>query len=399
MRNRRPKLTIVSFAAAGILVAAFAVSAQVSQEAFRKILTGPAAFTDADMAALGKGETVVRTVRGSEKREVEIFGAVRVKNLPDLTIDMFRLAMTQKNNKLTLAQGKFSTPPVLADIQPLKLDKHDFEDLRECAVGNCLIKLPAAMIKRLQAEIDWNAADAEDKVSALLEQFLVDYVYDYLARGDLALMQYDDQLKPLRLADEYKELTEGSVFLDALAPEFKKYLASFPRTELKGVDNSVFWTKLTFGLKPMVSITHSTAYDRRVDTAPMFLIATKQIYASRYIDSSLALSMFITVKGDAGAESFLVFTDVSRADALAGAFSGVKHAVVEREAVEKATDLLERAKGRLEKKPAPAGQAENDGTETMSDMAIEILKHPVMLGVGFLFFAGLILFAYGRLKK
>src|SRR6266508_2280734 len=50
----------------------------------------------------------------------------------------------------------------------------------------------------------------------LLRQSLVDYVRDYLTRGDAALIEYADQEKTVRLADEKHALKPTSTYINDL---------------------------------------------------------------------------------------------------------------------------------------------------------------------------------------
>jgi len=72
------------------------------------------------------------------------------------------------------------------------------------------VKLSAIMIERLQKEVDWTAGDYRLRVTRLLKQMLLDYVRDYLARGDTALIRYDDKSKGIRgVADETAGIDGG----------------------------------------------------------------------------------------------------------------------------------------------------------------------------------------------
>ncbi len=75
---------------------------------------------------------------------------------------------------------------------------------------------------------------------------------------------------------------------------------------------------------------------------------THQIYASRYMNGSVAVA---TVVSDEAGRFYLAFADISRSDAIGGLFSGIKRGIVTGEGEGRVKDLLESAKTRLE---APA---------------------------------------------
>ncbi len=83
--------------------------------------------------------------------------------------------MTRKSNPAILEINSFGNPPSLDDLQALTIEDRDIEDLRQCVVGDCRLKLPATMIERLQEEIDWEAPNHRIQVTQLLKQMLVDY--------------------------------------------------------------------------------------------------------------------------------------------------------------------------------------------------------------------------------
>jgi hypothetical protein len=217
-------------------------------------------FEDGDFSDLDKGEAVVKALRRKDNKEVAVCGVLRLPNLPEVTFLSFRDSLSQRDNRTILAGSKFSTPPVIGDLESLELEKRDIDDLKKCAVGKCDIKMSAAMITRLQSTIDWNAPEHQTQATQIFRQMLVEYVRDYTTRGEQGLMQYDNRKEPLRLADEHRMLLDGSLFVDELAPEFTKYLRNFPRSDLSGVENRLDWAKVNFGVKPIITITHTISY-------------------------------------------------------------------------------------------------------------------------------------------
>lgn len=348
---RRP-VHILSKLIAPIAIA-FAVSfssqAQTSKEEFQKILREQMAFEASDFSDLERGVTIVKLLPVEDKREVAVGGIIRLKNLSAVSLENFQNSLTQRNNKNVVDNSRLSVPPAIEDFQSLELEKSDVEAMKKCAVGNCNLKLPAAMIKRLQTEIDWKAPDYKIQAERLFRQMLFDYVRDYSARGNEALLQYDNRKNPVDLGEEHNSLLHTSLFINNFAPEFADYLKSFPVSGLPNVKNDLYWSKIKFGLKPVIAMTHTAAYERRFNDIPQFLVATKQIYASRYIDSSLALTFLINVSSaDAGSETYILFTNRTRSDALDGLFSGLKHRIVEQETQDRVKTVLQQAKSRLE---------------------------------------------------
>lgn len=302
----------------------------------------------AEIGALGAGEIVVKILPSADKREISVFGCVKVRSTKDVDMAAFRESFGQRSNKAMLDGGRFSSPPALRDIEDLKLEDRDIEDMQRCVIGNCGVKLSAEMISALENNVDWNSPDSKQRATEVFRQAIVDLVHRYAERGDTALADYVDHKRPIRPADENKILLDDSPLIRELAPEFENYLRKYPALDLAGVESRLDWTNVSSGLKPILTITHGTSYSKAYEDVSALLIVTKQIYASHYVDASLAVSAFVRIGVGEQAENYLVFTNISRSDALGGALSGIAHTIAEGEAKEKVTDLIARAKYRLE---------------------------------------------------
>src|SRR2546423_331433 len=213
--------------------------AQNSSAVLQQIFRDRAELAESDLTALDQGETVIKLLPARDKREIAMGGTVRVQASAESFLQSFRDNMTRKTNPAILEIGSFGNPPSLDDLQSLTIESRDIEDLRQCVVGNCRLKLSAMMIDRLQREINWEASDYRDQVTQLLKQMLVDYVRDYLARGDVALIQYDDKGEPINLADEQHELLASSSY-HALV-DMNEDAKSLSKSETSLVENTFVW--------------------------------------------------------------------------------------------------------------------------------------------------------------
>ena len=350
--------------------------AQSSVSDFKTLLRKEAAFDEKDLAALDKGEAVVRSLPSEEKREVSICGVIKLRDIGDMSLKPFVVKMSQHDDKTVLSWGKFSTPPVFADLRSLKLEDRDVEDMKNCEVGNCELKMSAAMITRLHNEIDWNAPEYQSEAMQLFRKMLAEYVVDYIQRGDKALLQYDNRKTPVRLADDHRMLLEGVLFLDELAPEFGKYIRNFPAENLPGVEHEFDWTKVDFGLRPLVTLTHTASFAFQRNGLDQYLIATRGIYASRYVDSSLALVMLVR---DSATDNYLVFTNISRSNSLSGAFSDLKRTVVAGQSETRVKDMLTRSKGLIERDAAVSSQPSPAESGGLIASVTRYLRKPLVL--------------------
>lgn len=321
---------------------------QTSIAEFQKLLREKAAFDEADLAALQSNQPVVRLSPVADKREVAVSGVVNVRAGAEDFLKSYREGMTSKNNAAILEIGSFGKEPALADLQSLTIEPADMEDLRECAVGDCQVKLSASMIDRFRKEIDWGSSDQQVAATNLFKQMLLDYVRDYRARGDAALIEYNDKRNVVSLAEEHRTLASASGYITGVLAD--------PKSGLQLVEDAIVWSKIKFGLKPVFAINHIRIYKRDREVGPQVLVESKQIYANHYFNASHALTAFVNVPG-ANQLAYLVYENRSIADGLEGPFSKIKRGVVEKKAVEGLRAILDQSRSSLEGNDLTAASA------------------------------------------
>ncbi|HYJ85825.1 MAG TPA: hypothetical protein VEW46_07215 [Pyrinomonadaceae bacterium] len=321
-----------------------AVFAQHSIAQLQQSLRQVAAFDEADFATLAQGQTVVNSLPTNEKSEVAVCGLVGLEAPAEVFLQSFRDSMTRKSSPAILEIGRFSNTPTVDDLQGLTFEQRDLDDLKECVVGDCELKLSATMIERLHKELDAEAPDYQVRATSLLKLMLVDYVRDYLARGEAALIKYYDKSQEVRLADEQRTLMAASTYMNNVLPEVSEHLKGLPKAEASIVENAIVWSKIKFGLKPVIAINHITVYKRQQN--PQVVVASRQIYANHYFDSSLALTAFTHIPG-ATPGSYLFYENRSRVDGLEGAFGKFKRGIVEGKALDGLKIILESSRANL----------------------------------------------------
>lgn len=325
------------FVAAMVCLTATGALAQSSNSEFQRILGEKAAFESADFAAVDQGQTVVKLTPITDKREVALCGIVNLRTSAEKFLWSYLDSMTRQNNQTVLEAGRFGSAPSVADLQHLTLDPQDIEDLKECATGDCQIKLSAKMIERFRHEVDWQASDYQAQATQLLRTMLVEYVSDYMARGPAALIEYNDKRDVVRLADEQQALGAASGYLNDLLRD--------PQSGMQLVQDAIIWSKVKFGLKPVLVVNHVKAYKFEREDGPQVLIASNQIYANHYFTSSLALAAFVNVPG---ATPYMIYENRARTDSLFGPFSKIKRSVIEKKSVAGLKSILENSKSRME---------------------------------------------------
>jgi len=331
-------------AAIALCIAAVA-SAQTQPQTAKDFLRKYLGFTDADIAALDKGQLITKLPKVSDQREVAAFAAVRVNALPEQLAVQFHDIVKWKKGESVPEIGKFTSPPAIADLTGLTVEPEDIKDLRKCKPGSCDIKLSAVSMERLVKGTNWTAENYEGQAERLYKQMLIDYVGTYMIGGNRYLVQYADQRQTLKLPEEFSSLLKESNYVTDYAPELANYIDKFPNATLPGSEDYVYWSKEKFGIQPVLSVTHTTIYSRRHGNANEVLIASKQLYASHYFESSLAFTMMLP-REDGG--SYLLYLNRSRTDTLRGFFSGITRMFISGHVRDGAGKSLLMAKQRLE---------------------------------------------------
>ena len=197
--------------------------AQASMAEFQQVLREKASFQEPDFAALQLNQPVVRLAPATGKREVAVTGLVNINASAEEFLRLYRDNMMRKNNAAILEIGSFGQEPTLADLGDLTLETDDIDDLKECVVGDCQIKLSAPMIERFRKEIDWSAPDYQLRVTNLFKEILLAYVKDYRARGEAALIQYSDKSDRVSLAAEHRALTSAAGYVSSFLSDTREF--------------------------------------------------------------------------------------------------------------------------------------------------------------------------------
>jgi hypothetical protein len=327
-----------------VFLGANAALAQHSISDLHDSLRQTAAFDQVDFATLAQGQTVVNSLPTNEKSEVAVSGVVGLDVPAEIFLQSFRESMTRKSSTAILEIGRFGSTPTIDDLKGLTIEERDLKDLKDCVVGDCKLKLSASMIERFQNELDPESPDYGGRASQLFKLMLVDYVRDYLTRGNSALIKYHDNSKEVHLADEQKALMRSSTYMNNVVPDVSEHLKGSSKSGMSIVENALVWSKIKFGLKPVLAINHITVYKRQQN--PQIVVASRQIYANHYFDSSLALTAFMHIPG-ANPGSYLFYENRSRVDGLEGAFGKLKRGIVEDKALDGLKTILESSKANL----------------------------------------------------
>jgi hypothetical protein len=121
-----------------------------------------------------------------------------------------------------------------------------------------------------------------------------------------------------------------------------QWLDEFPRTQPEGADSFLYWSRERFGLKPVISISHSLLHQR----GDVVVFGSKQVFASHYFESSLGMSVFVATP--ATGDGFLIYLNRSRVDTLHGLLGPLARVIAARRGRDGLEKMLVDVKRKLE---------------------------------------------------
>jgi hypothetical protein len=316
-----------------------------------RFLTEVAGFPASDLTELASGRVIARTTTNGDTGEIAVVAAVVIHSDRERVASYFRRFVTYEDGEVTLQVGEFHRPPQASDVARLTLPDGDIQALRACQPGECEVKIGGAGLLDLQAAVNWDAPDAADQANAFARRRLLAYVSDYLARGNAALVTYNDQSAPVSVADEWRGILQRSPNLFTYSAALATYLDRFPQASLAGGTDLLYWAKENYGGATIVHADHMVTWPDPAHPDRL-TIAQKQIYASHYYNGSLAITTVVD-RQDARPASTLIYCNRSRGDLLKGGLGGLKRRLAERQARSAAEATLGAIKTALESAGGP----------------------------------------------
>ncbi|MGE3510510.1 MAG: hypothetical protein AB7N65_16690 [Vicinamibacterales bacterium] len=327
-------------------VASRAASAQSRlPAALASFLTEEAHATPAEREVLVAGNPLVKLLDADPGKEIAVLGAVWV-NAPS------RLYVEQVKNIEQFERGgafritkRISDPPRPDDFAALTLSDQDFEDLKDCRIGDCALKLDADGVQTLRAEVDWGMPTAKADATALFRRLALQYVNGYREGGNANLGVHRDKDRPTFVANEFRSLIERLPRLGAELPDLTRFLLDYPDATLANSTDFLYWQETQFGLRPTIRISHLVIQERPNQT----VVASKMLYANHYFWTALELRVLL-LDPARGPGFWLVTINRSRSDGLSGFTGRVIRSRVRGEVEDGTRAALTATKTRLESK-------------------------------------------------
>jgi hypothetical protein len=212
----------------------------------------------------------------------------------------------------------------------MMLPEEDLKDLGKCRLGDCDLKIGENGLSRLQQDVDWDAPDALDQAMGVVRELFHSFSKAYREGGNQALGVNRDSKKPTFVAEEFEELIQDSPYILHYVPELHHYLLDYPQALLGGAEDFMYWAMNDFGIKHILRLSHVTIYQEEENTNASAVIASKQLYFTRYFHTGLDLRFLVENRQRPGSDSFyLVTVSRLRSNDLGGLFGGVVRQTVE----------------------------------------------------------------------
>jgi hypothetical protein len=273
---------------AAVFISAIALGradAQTRWATLDDFLTRGVRLSTQELSALDRGETIARVLPTGDGRDVAVFGAVQVNVsrafFTERQRDVTRALKTATRTKVQ----RFSEPAVATDVQQIDISNDDLKELRNCKPSDCNFKLPATDIQSFRAAVV-AGSDAKSRATSYAAARMVEYVNDYRARGNAAMLVFDDR-GSVRSSDALIGLMRDSSYVFSAVPSLGQHLVDYPRSTLPGATELIFWSRDEMPhLRPVLRITHQTIYSppERTD---LTIVVSKQIYANHYFEAGL----------------------------------------------------------------------------------------------------------------
>jgi hypothetical protein len=273
----------------------------------------PTIFTDLGLtpeqiAAIDTSRPVSKILPWGGPSEVYVFGGVHIVGSPETYLEGARDVARLSSMPGYQGIGEIRDDATVADLSALAFEPEDVQALKTCREGACDVQLPTSGIHLFRDGVNWSRRDAADQANALARQGVLQLVQAYRRGGNKALGEFRDKQHPTRIADQFQTMIDRASALPDVLPELRRYLLEYPNAALAGADSFFYWEKMSFGLKPTIRVNHAVIYRGRTQGRDFAVVAIKQLYATRYYETALDLSVCVDDGTDATPQGFYLLT-------------------------------------------------------------------------------------------
>ncbi len=296
-------------------------------------------LSEAQIAAIRSGQAVTTALPPRTPAEVLVFGAVFIHVSPESYFQFARNFDRIRKVPGFLALGVFTNPPQLTDLRGFAFDSNEIKALKSCEPGNCRIQMPVTSIEELHRSINWSAPDADEQVNQLLQRTALERLVGYQRYGNEALGVYNDKRDPTAVPEQFAYLLSYDKALSERVPDLYHYLLVYPHAKPANYEETFYWAKVKFGLKPTLRIVHMVTMRGSPADPIASAIAQKQLYSSHYFQTALDLSICVRDGDDPKHSGFYLIKALGSEQA---GLTGLKGLIVRKGAVERAVSNLQK---------------------------------------------------------
>ena len=323
-----------------LIVTTAAAGFPQSELDLRKFFRQDLGLTEDQIADIRKGKAVVNALPSRTPAEVFLFGAIYIHAAPEKYLQFERDFDRRRELPAYWALVVFSNPPQLSDLKNFAFDSDEIQALKKCTPGDCQLQLPASSIEDFHRSIDWTAPDVNEQVNRLLQKTALKRLLAYQKDGNQALGVYNDKHDPTVVPEQFAFMLSYAKVLPARLPDFYTYLLAYPNAKPLNVEDTFYWAKVKFGLKPTLRVIHLITMHGNPTDPVAYAFAEKQLYSSHYFETALDLSFCIRDGNDPKHHGFYLLMALGSEQA---GLTGAKGAIVRKAAVGRSVSHLQNA--------------------------------------------------------
>jgi len=297
-------------------------------------------LTDDQIGFIRDGQAVTKVLPPRTPAEVFIFGAVHIDSSPERYLDFARDFDRLRALPGYLAIAPFSNPPRLSDLKDFAVESDEVEMLKSCVPGKCLLQMPGSYIEDLQRTVDWSAPDVQEQLNRMLQTSALNLLIAYQREGDQVLGEYNDKRSPTDVARQFEYMLGYWRALPRYLPDFYNYLLAYPRRRPENVEETFYWARVNFGLKPTLRLVHVLTRKSERRGEPVYAIAEKQLYSSHYFETALDLTFCVRDRGEPKRPGFYLVKVMGSEQA---GLTGLKGGIIRKAAVERSASSLQKS--------------------------------------------------------
>ncbi|HYP04831.1 MAG TPA: hypothetical protein VER03_01245 [Bryobacteraceae bacterium] len=222
-----------------------------------------AAFTDAQIATIQRGDRIVQMLDTGSQAEVAFVGVTKLPISLDTYLDRVRAGTLYRIGDVVLQFGRFAENPALGDMRRLRFESYDV---------------------RVSSERN--------------KQVLLSLIREYETSGALGVGPLGEQPKPVAFTRQFEPIAKQAEYLRERMPAAYDYLLRYPNVPKRGEDDFFIWKQMTFGFRPLTRVAQVSVWEDNSRGRREAIVLMKQIYANRYFQVSFQVDHLISDDSD-----------------------------------------------------------------------------------------------------